>query len=127
MIYCSMCDSDVEGENVVRHADGVRTPLCDHCAMLYEMGQASPGAEIARTEEAHLAWLPDGKYVEVCLSCLSIDGGLSSLNGCEHCGDRKATAHMIQEAIENATEGLLDEESANSLAYEIMGLIGSMA
>jgi hypothetical protein len=52
MRWCTFCDV-AEAYKAVVHKDGAKTPLCNHCAMLYEMGQASPDAEIVDIEDVN--------------------------------------------------------------------------
>ena len=40
-IYCGFCESEA-----AHYIKDTNTPLCDHCKMVYECGQASPDNEI---------------------------------------------------------------------------------
>lgn len=44
--YCGFCESEA-----TYYIKETATPLCDHCKMIYECGQASPDSEIIPLEE----------------------------------------------------------------------------
>lgn len=56
MTYCAFCDEAAEFVIVHKagedgHSHGFETPVCHHCADVYECGQAHPNARIAPIEE----------------------------------------------------------------------------